>query len=395
MPPKKAPEPVKRVVWGRPSNTLKMGLVGLPNVGKSTTFNVLTKCTVPAENFPFCTIDPHEAIVEVPDPRFDWLAENFKPNSRVRAVLKVWDIAGLVPNAHKGEGLGNAFLSNIQGVDGIYHVCRAFNDEDIIHTEGEVNPIKDLQTITSELLFKDLANVDSWVTDMQRKLKSQPKNKEMADELEALEKAKKLLSNGTPLRCSDDWSNKEVDLLNKHHFLTTKPVVYLVNMSPEDFVRQKNKWLAGIKTWVDANGGGPIIPYSAAFESKLLEFDNKEAREKYMNDIGAKRSMLDKIIVTGYEFLELLHFFTVGETEVRCWTVRKGAKAPEAAGVIHSDFERGFICADVYKYDDIKELGTEAEVKAKGKIQQVGKTYEVVDGDICHFKFNVSNPSKK
>jgi obg-like ATPase 1 len=395
MPPKKTAEPVKRIQWGRPSNTLKMGLVGLPNVGKSTTFNVLTKCSVPASNFPFCTIDPHEAIVEVPDARFDWLAENFKPGSLVKAKLTVWDIAGLVPNAHKGEGLGNAFLSNIQGVDGIYHVCRAFQDDDVIHTEGEVNPVKDLQTITNELIQKDLAFVDSWIGDIGRKLKSQPKNKEMKDELDALEKSKALLDAGTPLRCSDDWTNKEVELINKHHFLTTKPVVYLCNMSPEDFARQKNKYLAGIKQWVDANGGGPIIPYSAAFETKLIELETKEAKEKYLQEIGAKRSMLDKIIQTGYEHLELIHFFTVGETEVRCWTVRKGAKAPEAAGTIHSDFERGFICADVYKYEDIKELGNESEVKAKGKIQQAGKTYEVIDGDICHFKFNVSNPSNK
>ena len=372
-----------------------MGLVGLPNVGKSTTFNTLTHCTVPAENYPFCTIEPHEAVVEVPDVRFDWLTENFKPASRVRAVLKVWDIAGLVPNAHKGEGLGNAFLSNIQGVDGIYHVCRAFSDDDVIHTEGEVNPVKDLQTISSELIMKDLANLESWMGDLGRKLKTQPKNKDFVDEMEAMTKALKILQAGKALRCHEEWSNKEVDILNKYSFISTKPVVYLVNMSPEDFVRQKNKWLAGIKTWVDANGGGPIIPFSASFEQKLLEHDTKEKRQAYMDSVGAKKSMLDKIITTGYEYLELIHFFTVGETEVRCWTVRKGAKAPEAAGVIHSDFERGFICADIYKYEDIRELGTEAEVKAKGKIQQAGKTYEVQDGDICFFKFNVSNPTKK
>ena len=395
MAPKKEQAPAKKILWGRSSNTLRMGIVGMANIGKSLTFNNLTRCNIPSENYPFCTIEPHEAIVEVPDARFDWLQSNFKPKSNVRAVLKVWDIAGLVPNAHKGEGLGNAFLSNIQAVDGIYHVCRAFSDEDVIHTEGEVNPAKDLQTISDELRFKDLGMMETALADIGRKVRANPKLKDLKDELDTLEKAKALLEGGTQIRNSEDWNNKEIDILNKYNFLTCKPVVYLVNLSTGDFVRQKNKWLLPIKQWIDANGGGPIIPYSAQFESKLLELTSAEEKQKYMESIGAKKSMLDKIIQTGYEHLELIHFFTCGEDEVRCWTVRKGAKAPEAAGVIHSDFEKGFICADVYKFDDIKALGTEAEVKAKGKIQQVGKNYEVEDGDICFFKFNTAGGGKK
>lgn len=389
MAPKKKVEEAPKIRWGRPGNTLRMGLVGLPNVGKSTTFNMLSKCTVPAENFPFCTIDPHEAVVNVPDPRFHWLCKTFKPKSEVQAVLKIWDIAGLVPNAHQGEGLGNAFLANIQAVDGIFHVCRAFKSEDITHTEGDVDPVRDLSIITNELIMKDLAQCKARVEEFDRKVKQNSKLKELKDELEALKKAQEVLEGGKPLRMVQEWSAKEVDFLNKYQFLTTKPMVYLVNMSEKDFIRLKNKFLPGIAAWVKENGGGPVIPYSAEFEQKLMDLETDEEREKYIKEVGAKKSMLDKIITTGYEYLDLIHFFTCGEDEVRCWTVQKGSKAPQAAGVIHSDMERGFICAETYKYDDIKELGTEAAVKAAGKLLQNGKNYEAQDGDIFFFKFNL------
>ena len=395
MAPKKKEEEKPKIKWGRVSNTLKMGLVGLPNVGKSLTFNILTRLSVPSANYPFCTIDPHEAVVEVPDARFDWLSTNFRPSSNVRSVLKIWDIAGLVPNAHKGEGLGNAFLSNIQAVDGIYHVCRAFEDDEIQHTEGEVNPVRDLEIIRNELIQKDLAFCGGKLDEAQKKLKATPKDRERKEEVETLQKVHTMLEEGKTIRSSDDWTAKEVETINRCQFLTTKPVVYLINMAEKDFIRQKNKWLAPINEWVQNNGGGPIIPYSAQFESKVVEVTDAEERKKLIEDLGAKRSMIDKIITTGYEHLELIHFFTVGPTEVRSWTIQKGAKAPEAAGTIHSDMERGFICAEIFKYEDIKEAGSEAQVKANGKLQQCGKTYEMLDGDICFFKFNVTNAAKK
>ena len=395
MPPKKKEEEKPRIRWGRVSNTLKMGLVGLPNVGKSLTFNILTRLTVPSANYPFCTIDPHEAVVEVPDERFDWLSMAFRPGSNVKSVLKIWDIAGLVPNAHKGEGLGNAFLSNIQAVDGIYHVCRAFEEADVLHTEGEVSPVRDLEIIRNELVQKDLAFCAGKLDEAQKKLKASPKDKERKEDVDILTKVHQILLEGKTIRSSDDWTAKEVDVINRCQFLTTKPVVYLVNLSEKDFIRQKNKFLAPIAEWVSNNGGGPIIPYSAEFEAKLVEVADPEEREKLLTDLGAKKSMIDKIIKTGYEHLDLIHFFTVGPQEVRSWTTQKGAKAPEAAGTIHSDMERGFICAEIYKFDDIKEAGSEAQVKANGKLQQCGKTYEMQDGDICFFKFNVTTASKK
>ncbi|KAF4662525.1 Obg-like ATPase [Perkinsus chesapeaki] len=395
MAPKKKVEEVKKVKFGRPGNTLRMGLVGLPNVGKSTTFNVLTKCSIPAENFPFCTIDPHEAVVNVPDERMDWLSATFKPKNTIAAVLRIWDIAGLVPNAHEGEGLGNAFLSNIQSVDGIYHVCRAFTDEDIVHTEGEVNPVRDLEIIQNELIFKDLAQATNRAAEYAKKAEQNKKMKELQEEYEALTKCQKILESGKPLRLNADWTSKEVEIVNKYQFLTTKPTVYLVNMSEKDFIRQKNKWLPKIKEWVDANGGGPIIPYSAAFEMDYQECgDSEEDKKAFLEKTGAKKSMIDKIIKTGYDYLDLIHFFTCGPDEVRCWTIQRGTKAPQAAGVIHTDMERGFICAETYRYEDIRELGDESAVKAAGKLHQNGKNYEVQDGDICFFKFNVTNKGK-
>lgn len=394
MAPKKKEEPKPSIRWGRVGNTLKMGLVGLPNVGKSTTFNILTHLSVPAENFPFCTIDPHEAVVEVPDERFDWLRDQFKPSSRVKSVLKIWDIAGLVPNAHQGEGLGNAFLSNIQAVDGIYHVCRAFESEEVIHTEGEVQPVRDLTIIQNELIQKDLTFCAARLDDVNKKLRSAPKSKELKEEIDALLKAEALLKDGKTIRSCPDWTAKEVDSINRCQFLTTKPVVYLVNMSERDYIRQKNKFLQPIKEWVDNNCGGPIIPYSAEFEAKVAAAA-PEDKQKVITDLGAKASQLDKIVKTGYEYLDLIHFFTVGVDEVRSWTIQRGAKAPEAAGTIHSDMERGFICAEVYKYADIKEAGSEAAVKANGKLQQNGRGYEIQDGDICFFKFNVTTAAKK
>lgn len=394
MPPKKKEEGAPKILLGKPRGNLKMGLVGLPNVGKSTTFNLLCKQAVPAENFPFCTIDPHEARMTVPDDRFKWMCSHYKPKSEVPATLTIYDIAGLVRGASQGEGLGNAFLSHIQAVDGIYHVVRAFDSEEIIHTDGEVNPERDLATISEELRLKDLDRLTNKVEDMRRACaRGQDKTKKA--ELELLEGILSHLESGKWIASDKAWSAKEIDTLNDYQFLTAKPVVYLVNMSLKDYVRGKNKWLLKIKTWVEENLPGPIVLYSAELEEKLAECESDEDRKKLCEELGAARgSQLHKIIDSGYKALHLMHFFTAGEDEVKCWTIREGTKAPQAAGQIHTDMEKGFICADVFKYDDLVEKGSDAAVKAAGKLATKGKDYVMQDGDIVFFKFNPSGGKK-
>jgi obg-like ATPase 1 len=391
MEKKKTEEP--KVLLGRPGNTLKMGIVGLPNVGKSTTFNLLSKQSVPAENFMFCTINPNLARVEVPDARFNFLNNLYKPKSSVPATLNILDIAGLVRGASQGQGMGNAFLSHIQSVDGIYHVIRAFDDEEIQHYDGEVDPVRDLETIKLELVEKDKQLCEKRLEEATAKAKRNGLDKQAALEKEILEKVKALLDEGKNVRDRTDWTYKEIDFLNSILFFTAKPGVYLVNLSEEDYFRKKNKYLAKILKWINENGGGKLIPYSAAFELKLFEASPEE-REKLLKDNNTE-SALPKIILNGYHSLDLIHFFTAGTDEVKCWTIRRTTKAPQAAGVIHTDFERGFISADVTKYDDLEKLGSEQEVKKEGKVRCEGKNYEVLDGDIIFFKFNVSDPKKK
>ncbi|KAH0475862.1 MAG: uncharacterized protein KVP18_004635 [Porospora cf. gigantea A] len=394
MAPKKKVDEAPKPILGRPSNNLKMGLVGLPNVGKSTTFNLLCKQQAKAENYPFCTIDPNEARMTVPDERFDWLSQVFKPAGNIPAYLTIFDIAGLVPGAHEGAGLGNAFLSHIQAVDGIFHVVRAFDDPDIIHSEGDVNPVNDLQTIYDELRLKDLARITSTVEQLDRQTKHQ-KDKAKLKELDILKNIMDHLGVKEKWISDNTWKSDEVEVLNDYQFLTAKQVVYLVNMSKHDFARQKNKWLAKIHKWIQEKSPGPVIPYSAELEMELANCVDEASRAELLKDCAAGKSMLPKIITTGYHNLNLIHYFTCGEKEVRCWTIRKGFKAPQAAGVIHTDFEKGFICADVYSYEAIREYGDEAKVKAAGKLMQKGKEYVVEDGDIIHFKFSTAGGNKK
>ncbi|XP_055370897.1 obg-like ATPase 1 isoform X2 [Condylostylus longicornis] len=386
MAPKKGDEVERKPLIGRIGTNLRIGIVGVPNVGKSTFFNVLTKSAAPAENFPFCTIDPNESRVPVPDERFDFLCEYHKPLSKVPAFLNVVDIAGLVKGASEGQGLGNAFLSHISACDAIFHLCRAFEDSDVTHVEGEVDPVRDLDIITEELRLKDEEKLKQNLEKLE-KMYVRGGDKKLKPEYDSMMKIKQLIiDEKKPLRFAD-WNAHDVEVLNKHLFLTSKPVIYLVNLSEKDFIRKKNKWLAKIKEWVDNNDpGATIIPFSGAFEAKLLEMDDAE-RKAYEEEHKCK-SNLDKIIVQGYKALQLEYFFTAGHDEVKAWTIQKGTKAPQAAGRIHTDFEKGFIMAEVMHYKDFKEEGSEASCKSAGKYRQQGRNYAVEDGDIIFFKFN-------
>ena len=374
-------QPEEKAVFGRIKNSLHMGIVGFPNVGKSSTFNLFSKVQVKAENYPFCTIDPTACKVPVPDARFDTLAETWKPKSVIPAFLTINDIAGLVPNAHKGEGLGNAFLSHIQAVDGIFHMVRAFSSSDVMHIEGEVDPIRDMAVISEELIMKDLISVEKKLEELTSKI-NRFNNDPDKRERDLLMKVKEVLEQRKWIK-DCEWANKEVLAINDYLFFTAKPVVYLVNISANDFKTKKNKWLLKIKNWVESNVKGTIIPFSVEHEEAVMRGEIESP------------SMINKIIKTGYELLNLIHFFTAGDDEVRAWTVRKGTKAPQAGGVIHSDFEKGFICIEVMKYEDFIEYGSEAAVKNAGKYKQLGKDYVIQDGDIVNFKFNPPKANKK
>ncbi|GLI59705.1 hypothetical protein VaNZ11_001650 [Volvox africanus] len=403
MPPKsdaKASEPKGAARFGRVRNSLKMGIVGLPNVGKSSLFNLLTEQNIAAENYPFCTIDPNESRCAVPDERYDWLCNLWKPPSMYPAYLQVTDIAGLVRGAAEGAGLGNAFLSHISAVDGIYHVVRAFDSDEVVHVDDSVDPIRDLDTIQMELCKKDLEFVSKAEEKEIRDVKKSQGMKISLAFTTTFEKVKEMLKENKPVRCGD-FNSKEVDLIREKldNLITTKPVVYLVNLSAADFVRKKNKWLAKIHAWIQEHGGGVLIPFSVEWESKLWATrDDPDGRKAFLDSSGGAVSALPKMVVQGFKELNLIYFFTAGETEVRCWTIQRGTLAPQAAGVIHSDLERGFIKAEVVSYDDFRALATSKsmmEVKAAGKYRQEGKSYVVEDGDIIYFQFNVTSSGKK
>jgi len=404
MPPKKSAESEVMPRFGRVKNNLKMGIVGLPNVGKSSLFNLLGEsASAAAENFPFCTIDPNEARCVVPDERYDFLCSLWNPPSKHPAYLQLVDIAGLIKGASEGAGLGNAFLSHIQAVDGLFHVVRCFESDEVVHVDDSVDPVRDLETITGELCAKDKAYVKHcrWVES--EAVRKDPKMKLSPVFESTFDKAKELLDKGLPLGKAT-WTAPEIELINMKMpgAITTKPIIYLLNISKKDFIRGGNKHLKKIKEFITENGGGVTVPFSIEFEEelkKLKDAGNEDGAKALLDELKGRGSSMPKIVTIGYKELNLMYYFTAGDKEVRCWTIMKGVTAPQAAGVIHTDFERGFIKAECCLFDDFKELcdGQKgmANLKAAGKYRQEGKTYIVQDGDIIFFQFNVTTAKKK
>lgn len=388
MPPKKNVEE-KKILLGRPGNNLKSGIVGLANVGKSTFFQAITRCPLgnPA-NYPFATIDPEEARVIVPDEKLEKLASIYKPKSVVPAHITLYDIAGLTKGASAGEGLGNAFLSHIRAVDAIYQVVRCFDDAEIIHIEGDVNPVRDLDIISNELRLKDIEFAEKHLENVNKIVKRGGQSlevKQKKEEAVLVERIIQLLKDGHRV-ANQTWTSKEVEVINSMLLLTAKPSIYLINLSERDYIRKKNKHLLSIKEWVDKNSPGDvIIPFSVCLEERLSHMETDEERIEEEKAIGAA-SQLPKIILTMREKLNLQSFYTAGEDECRAWTVRKGTKAPQCAGVIHGDLEKTFIQALVTKYSDVIEYGDEKAVQAAGKLLTKGKDYVVEPDDICFFK---------
>lgn len=351
-----------------------------------------------AANYPFATIDPSDTKVVVPDARFDKLCEIYKPKSKLPPIMELTDIAGLVKGASEGAGLGNAFLSHIQAVDAIYHVCRAFRDKDIEHVEASVDPVRDLNIISNELVLKDLALVTKNYTEAKKLFDlGRDKSKEKKQEVDTLAKAKECLEAGTDIR-EYPWEGQDIEVLNRLQLLTAKPIVYLVNISKKDFYKRSNKFLPDIAEWVKQRSpDAPLIPVSVTFEEDWQQMSDEE-KANFKNPVDENipaTSMVPKIITTGYHALRLIHYFTCGQQEVRGWTIKQGTLAPQAAGVIHTDFIKNFISAEIITYEDLLQYGSEKEVKAAGKLQQRGKDYEILDGDICHFKIGQATGGKK
>jgi len=360
----------------------KCGIVGLPNVGKSTLFNALTKAGIPAENYPFCTIDPHVGIVEVPDPRMQKLADIAGPEKIVPTTIEFVDIAGLVAGASKGEGLGNKFLAHIREVDAIAHVVRCFENENVIHVSGRIHPLADIETINTELALADLESVDKGISRAEKGVKAGVKEDIRLKEL--LVRTKVQLDQGRPIRALT-LSPEEHELLKPLCLLTDKPLMYIANVSETGF--KDNPHLDAVRQ-LAAQEHAPVVPVSAAIEMELADM-NDEEKKAFLADMGLDEPGLNRVIRAGYELLGLLTFFTAGVKEVRAWTVRRGAHAPQAAGVIHTDFERGFIRAEVIAYDDYVKCKGEAGARDAGKLRLEGKDYAVQDGDVMHFRFNV------
>lgn len=383
----KAAHSIPKKLFGRPTNNLTSGIVGLANVGKSTFFQAITRSKLgnPA-NYPFATIKPEEARVLVPNSRLDHLVDLYHSQKKVPAVLKIFDIAGLVRGASDNKGLGNAFLADIRAVDGIYQVVRTFKDPEVTHVEGSVDPVRDLTIVQDELLLKDMEFIENSQAKIEKQMKSRGGKTaqdfaDMQEELDTLAEAYDILIGGQRIINKKDWTNDQIDILNRHHFLSTKPSVYLANMSESQYLKGDDSTIKAIKDWVNEFApGSPVIPISAQYEWDMADKDPA---------VVAETSAIPAAIQSMRKTLHLISYFTCGPLECRQWTIRDGTLCPQAAGVIHTDFEKTFINAELIKYDDVKDLKPpyeEKELRAKGKVHRVGKNYVVEDSDILTFK---------
>ncbi len=365
---------------------MKLGIVGLPNVGKSTLFNSLTKAGAESANYPFCTIDPNVGIVPVPDERLNVLAKLYNSEKIIPAAIEFVDIAGLVKGASKGEGLGNQFLSNIREVDAIVHVVRCFDDSNVIHVDGSVNPLRDIETINLELIFSDVEMLERRIA---RTSKGAKNDKTLAKELELLERLKTHLLDGNMAKSFGDMDEEELAFTQSYNLLTYKPVIYAANVLEDDLADdgQNNEYVASVRGFAKEENS-EVFVICAQIEQEIAELDEEE-KKMFLEDLGLSESGLEKLIAASYKLLGLISYLTAGPKETRAWTITKGTKAPGAAGKIHSDFERGFIRAEIVNYSNLVECGTYNGAKEKGLVRSEGKEYVVQDGDVILFRFNV------